>query len=107
MRASKPKKDAGEQRCIKKFPKRLQTSRLDHKLKEFTAHAQAEAAAAVNAAEPPLAGTSENHPPPAPYELDDQMDVTEDPVAQDPETAGIVLTDEQLAEELYGPQTGP
>ena len=35
------------------------------------------------------------------------MDVTEDPVAQDPETAGIVLTDKQLAEELYSPQTGP
>ena len=51
--------------------------------------------------------TSENHPPPAPYELDDRMDVTEDPVAQDPEAAGIVLTDKQLAEELYGPQTGP
>ena len=50
---------------------------------------------------------SENRPPPAPYELDDQMDVTEDPVAQDPEAAGVVLTDEQLAEELYGPQTGP
>ena len=40
-------------------------------------------------------------------ELDDRMDVTEDPVAQDPETASIVLTDEQLAEELYSPQTGP
>ena len=35
------------------------------------------------------------------------MDITEDPVAQDPETAGIVLTDEQLAEELYSPQMGP
>ena len=34
------------------------------------------------------------------------MDVTEDPVAQDPEAAGIVLTDEQLAEELYSPQMG-
>ena len=44
----------------------------------------------------------ENRPPPAPYELDDRMDVSEDP-----EAAGIVLTDEQLAEELYGPQTGP
>ena len=105
--ASKPKKDAGEQHCIKKFPKRLQTSCLDHKLKEFTARARAEAAAAVNAAEPPPAETSENRLPPAPYELDDQMDVTEDPVAQDPETAGIVLTDKQLAEELYSPQTGP
>ena len=106
-RASKPKKDAGEQHRIKKFPKQLQTSRLDHKLKEFTARAQAEAAAAVNAAELPLAETSENCPPPAPYELDDRMDVTEDPVTQDPETAGIVLTDEQLAEELNGPQMGP
>ena len=107
MQASKPKKDAGEQRRIKKFPKRLQTSSLDYKLKEFTAHAQAEAAAAVNAAEPPPAETSENRPPPAPYKLDDRMDITEDPVAQDPEAASIVLTDEQLAEELYGPQTGP
>ena len=105
--ASKPKKDAGEQRRIKKFPKRLQTSHLDHKLKGFTARAQAEAAAVVNAAEPPPTETSENCPSPAPYELDDRMDVTEDPVAQDPETAGIVLTDEQLAEELYGPQMGP
>ena len=50
VRASKPKKDAGEQHRLKKFPKRLQSSRLDHKLKEFTAHARAEAAAAVNAA---------------------------------------------------------
>ena len=105
--ASKPKKDAGEQRHIKKFLKRLQTSHLDYELKEFTACARAEAAAAVNAAEPPPAETSENHPPPAPYELDDRMDVSEDPVAQDPEAAGIVLTDEQLAEELYGPQMGP
>ena len=105
--ASKPKKDTGEQCRIKKFPKRLQMSCLDHKLKEFTASAQAEAAAAVNATEPPPAETSESRPPPAQYKLDDQMDVTEDPVAQDPEIAGIVLTDEQLAEELYGPQTGP
>ena len=105
--ASKPKKDAGEQRRIKKFPKRLQTSCLDHELKEFTARARAEAAAAVNVAEPPLVETSENRLPPAPYELDDRMDVSEDPVAQDPEAAGIVLTNEQLAEELYGPQTGP
>ena len=82
-------------------------SHLDYELKEFTARAWAEAAAAVNAAEPPPAEMSENRPPPAPYQLDDRMDVTEDPVAQDPETAGIVLTDEQLAEELYGPQTGP
>ena len=35
------------------------------------------------------------------------MDVIEDPVIQDPEASGVVLTDEQLAEELYGPQTGP
>ena len=35
------------------------------------------------------------------------MDTTGDPVTQDPEAAGVVLTDEQLAEELYGPQTGP
>ena len=105
--ASKPKKDTGEQHRIKKFPKRLQMSHLDYELKEFTAHARAEAAAAVNAAEPPPAETSENRPPPAPYELDDQMDVTEDPVTQDPEAAGVVLTDDQLAEELYGPQMGP
>ena len=103
-RASKPKKDAGEQCCIKKFPKRLQTSCLDHELKEFTVRAQAEAAAAVNAAEPPPAETSETCLPPAPYELDDRMDITEDPVAQDPETASIVLTDEQLAEELLVPK---
>ena len=72
-RASKPKKDAGEQRHIKRFPKRLQTSRLDYELKEFTARAWAEAAAPVNAAEPPPTETSENRPPPAPYELDDRM----------------------------------
>ena len=46
--ASKPKK----KRRIKRFPKRLQMSRLDNELEEFTTHAQAEAAAAVNAAEP-------------------------------------------------------
>ena len=101
-RASKPKKDAGEQCRIKKFPKQLQTSHLDYELKEVTAHAWAEAAAAVNAAELPLAETSENRLPPAPYELDDWMDITEDPIAQDPEAASVVLTDEQLAEELYG-----
>ena len=106
-RASKPKKDAGEQRRIKRFPKRLQTSHLDYELKEFTPRARAEAAAAVNAAEPPPTETSENRLPPAPYELDDWMDTAEDPVAQDPEAAGVVLTDEQLAEELYSPQTGP
>ena len=34
------------------------------------------------------------------------MNVTEDPVVQDPEASGVMLTDEQLAEELYSPQTG-
>ena len=58
-------------------------------------------------AEPPPTETSENRPPPAPYEVDDRMDTAEDPVAQDPEAASVVLTDEQLAEELYGPQMGP
>ena len=61
----------------------------------------------MNAAELPLTGTSESCAQPAPYELDDWMDVTEDPIVQDPEALGVVLTDEQLAEELYGPQTGP
>ena len=103
--ASKPKKDAGEQRRIKRFPKPLQTSRLDYELKEFTARARAEAAAAVNAAEPPPAETSEDRPPPAPYELDDRMDTAEDPVAQDPEAAGVVLTDEQLADVMSWGQT--
>ena len=107
VQASKPKKDAGEQRQIKMFPKWLQTSYLDNKLTEFTAFAQAEAAAVVNAAELPPTGTSEGHTQPAPYELDDRMDVTEDPVVQDAEASGVVLTDEQLAEELYGPQMGP
>ena len=70
-RASKPKKDAGEQCQIKMFPKRLQTSHLDNELTEFTAHAQAEAAAVVNAAELPPKGMSEGRTQPAPYELDD------------------------------------
>ena len=35
------------------------------------------------------------------------MDITEDLVAQDPEVSRVVLTDEQLAEELYSPQTVP
>ena len=86
------------------FPKQLQTSRLDSELDEFTTHAQAEAAAAVNAADPPPTGTSEDRPLPAPYELDNQMDTTEDLVVQDPEASGVMLTDEQLAEELYGSQ---
>ena len=60
-----------------------------------------------NATETPLTGTSEDRPQPAPYELGDQMDVTEDLAVQDPEASGVVLTDEQLAEELYSPQTGP
>ena len=38
-RASKPKKDAGEQHHFKKFHKRLQMSRLDNELTEFTTHA--------------------------------------------------------------------
>ena len=104
--ASKPKKDAGEQRWIKMLPKWLQTSHLDNELTEFTACAQAEAAAAVTAAELPPMGTSEGRTQPASYELDDWMDVMEDPVVQDPEASGVVLPDEQLAEELYGPQTG-
>ena len=78
--ASKPKKDAGEQCQIKMFPKRLQMSCLDNELTEFTAHAQAEAAAVVNAAELPPTSPSEGHTQPAPYELDDRMDVMEDPV---------------------------
>ena len=53
---------------------------------------------------PPPALLSEDRPLPAPYELDNQMDVTEDLVIQDPEASGVMLTDEQLAEELYGPQ---
>ena len=60
-------------------------SHLDNELEEFTTHAQAEAAAAVNAAEPPPTFPSE------------------DLAIQDPEASGVMLTDEQLAEELYGP----
>ena len=89
------------------FPKRLQTTCLDNELTEFTACAQAEAAAVVNTAELPPTGMLEGCTQPAPYKLDDQMDVTEDSTIQDPEVSGVVLTDEQLAEELYGPQTGP
>ena len=80
---------------------------LDNELTEFTTCAQAEAAAAMNAAEPPLMETLEDCPQPAPYELGDQMDVTKDLTTQDPEASRIVLTDEQLAKELYGPKTGP
>ena len=89
------------------FPKQLQMSHLDNELTEFTACAQVEAAAVVNASELPPMGTLEGHTQPAPYELDDQMDVTEDPIIQDPEALGVMLTNEQLAEELYSPQTGP
>ena len=89
------------------FPKWLQTSHLDNELTEFTAHTQAEAAAVVNAAELPPMSPSEGCTQPAPYELDDWMDVIEDPIVKDPESSGVVLTDEQLAEELYSPQTGP
>ena len=88
------------------FPKRLQTSCLDNELTEFTARTQAEAAAVVNTADLPPMSPSEGSTQPAPYELDDQMDLTEDPTIQDPEVNGVVLTDEQLAEELYGPQMG-
>ena len=85
------------------FPKQLQMSRLDNELKEFTTHTQTEAAAAVNAADPPPTLLSrivlfQLH------ELDNQMDITEDLVVQDPEVSGVMLTDEELAEELYGPQ---
>ena len=105
--ASKPKKDAGEQHRVKKFPKQLQTSRLDNELEDFTTCTQAEVAAAVNAADPPPMFPLEDRPLPAPYELDNQMDVTEDLVVQDPEASGVMLTDEQLADELYGPQKEP
>ena len=74
------------------FPKQPQTSRLDNELKEFTTHTQAEAAAAVNAADPPLTLLSEDRPLPAPYELDNQMDATEDLVIQDPEASGVMLS---------------
>ena len=105
--ASKPKKDAGEQRHVKMFPKQLQTSCLDSELDEFTTRAHAEAAAAVNAADPPPTFPSEDRPLPASYELDNQMDTTEDLVTQDPEASGVMLTDEQLAEELYSSQKEP
>ena len=82
-------------------------SHLDNELEEFTTHAQVEAAAAVNAAEPPPMFPLEDCPLPAPYELDNQMDVTEDLAILDPEASGVMLTDEQLAEELYGPQKEP
>ena len=101
-RASKPKKDAGEQRRVKLFSKRLQMSHLDSELNEFTTRAHTEVAAEVNAADPPPMFPSEDRLLPAPYELDNQMDTTEDLVAQDPEVSGVMLTDEQLAEELYG-----
>ena len=102
--ASKPKKDAGEQRHVKLFPKWLQMSHLDSELDEFTTRAHVEVAAAVNAADPPLTFPLEDHPLPAPYELDNHMDTTEDLVAQDPEVSGVMLTDEQLAKELYSSQ---
>ena len=56
---------------------------------------------------PPPTFPSEDHPLPAPYELDNQMDTTEDLVVQDPEASGVMLTDEQLAKELYGSQKEP
>ena len=66
-----------------------------------------EVAAAVNAADPPLMFPLKDRPLPAPYELDNQMDTTEDLVTQDPEASGVMLTDEQLAEELYSSQKAP
>ena len=86
------------------FPKQLQTSHLDSELDEFTTHAHVEVAAAINAADPPPTFPSEDRPLPAPYELDNQMDTTKDLVAQDPEASGVMLTDEQLAKELYSSQ---
>ena len=56
---------------------------------------------------PPPMFPLEDCPLPAPYELDNQMDTTEDLVAQDPEASGVMLTDEQLAKELYGSQKEP
>ena len=35
------------------------------------------------------------------------LELLHEVVTQDPEASGVVLTDEQSAEELYGPQTGP
>ena len=86
------------------FPKQLQTSHLDSELDEFTTRAHVEVAAAINAADPPPTFPSEDRPLPAPYELDNQMDTTKDLVAQDPEASGVMLTDEQLAKELYSSQ---
>ena len=91
VQASKPKKDAGEQHRIKMFPKWLQTSRLDSELDKFTTCAHVEAAAAVNAADPPPTFPSEDRPLPATYELDNQMDTTEDLVTQDPEAGSCSL----------------
>ena len=59
------------------FSKRLQRSHFDNELDEFTTCAQVEAAAAVTAANPPPMFPSEDRPLPAPYELDNQMDVTD------------------------------
>ena len=78
-KVSKWKKEAGEQCKIRQAPCRLQASRLDHELNEFTTQSRAMASASLDAEEAGPSGAMDSHPPPTPYDLDDCMDITEEP----------------------------
>ena len=62
------------------------------------------ASASLDAEDAGPSGMTDNCPPPLPYDLDDHMDVTEEPPTGVPTTppAPQQLTDEQLNAEVYG-----
>ena len=103
-RVSKRGKEAREQRKIRQAPHRLQASQLDHELNEFTTHSRATASASLDAEDASPSGMMNSHPPPLSYNLDDHIDVTEEPLTGVPTAlpAPQQPTDEQLNAEVYG-----
>ena len=94
----------GEQHKIYQAPHQLQASRLDHELNEFTTQSRATPSASLDAEEAGTSGMTDSHPPPIPYNLDNCMDVTEEPSTgvPTPTPASQQLTDEQLNTDVYG-----
>ena len=101
---SKWKKEAGEQCKICQAPHRLQASRLDCELNEFTTQSRAMASASLDAEEAGPSGATDSHPLPTLYDLDDCMDVTEEPPTRVPIPTPTPqqLTDKQLNADVYG-----
>ena len=65
---------------------------------------RATASALLDAEEAGPSGATDSHPPPTPYDLDDRMDITEEPPTgvPTPTPTPQQLTDEQLDADMYG-----